>query len=758
MKTSDIMDLLDEECKLPKGSPDHFTDTVHSTHRGHFRLTVPCKSKLNYHRNLRDDEGFMIRHFAGAVCYQTAAFLEKNNDALHDSLGQLMVQSTDPFVKKLFPASGTKKETNSKKLTLISIGRKFKKQLNELMEKLRQTGSSFIRCLKPNLKMEPHHFIGGQILSQLQCAGMVSVLELMEGGFLSRAQFSDLYQMYQKYLPKKLAQLDPRLFCKALFRALGLSEHEYQFGMSKVFFRAGKFAEFDQIMKSDPEHLAVLVQKVQRWLICIRWKKGIFGVISVLKLSRKISYRVENAVVIQKNVRMFLAKRKYQPRYRGIGTIKTLRGRIEQLNSMVTVLKKKDPLQKNIVSIEGTMDSAVKKIKETMISGKEIEAIYNDILQSCEGLMGEMKQQQEKERREEEEAEHLRKLKEEEERLRRIQEEMERERKRKEEEERRRKQEEEERRIKAEMEERCRREEEERKRREEEERLKREREAEAERKRREQEEKDRELQQKIEAEAEAARLAAEEQERRDYELAMRLAQDEQHPQQVIVEHAVQKSQSRIARRSLKRSEAYAGKQQQTTKKHDLSKWKFPELRDTINTSCDLELLEACRDEFHRRLRVYHAWKAKNKKRTESPDEMQRAPAQIVQQAEQNQAKPLPTPPKRISSLIKDDDTPQRFFRVAFTRPGQQRSLDQRKGWWYAHFDGQYIARQLELYPDKQPLFLLAGKDDLEMCELTLEETGLARKQGAEILEHEFELEWTKHGGVPYIRPFTKAGR
>jgi len=51
-------------------------------------------------------------------------------------------------------------------------------------------------------------------------------------------------------------------------------------------------------------------------------------------VSRKISYRAENAVVVQKNVRMFLAKRKYQPRYRGIATIKTLRGRIEQLNSM----------------------------------------------------------------------------------------------------------------------------------------------------------------------------------------------------------------------------------------------------------------------------------------------------------------------------------------------------------------------------------------------------------------------------------------
>jgi len=60
------------------------------------------------------------------LCSVQAAFLEKNNDALHDSLGQLMVHSTDPFVKELFPASGAKKETNSKKLALISVGSKFK--------------------------------------------------------------------------------------------------------------------------------------------------------------------------------------------------------------------------------------------------------------------------------------------------------------------------------------------------------------------------------------------------------------------------------------------------------------------------------------------------------------------------------------------------------------------------------------------------------------------------------------------------------
>ncbi|CAG0898125.1 unnamed protein product [Darwinula stevensoni] len=43
-----------------------------------------------------------------------------------------------------------------------------------------------------------------------------------------------------------------------------------------------------------------------------------------------------------------------------------------------------------------------------------------------------------------------------------------------------------------------------------------------------------------------------------------------------------------------------------------------------------------------------------------------------------------------------------------------------------------------------------GRDDMQMCELNLEETGLTRKRGAEILEQEFEREWKKHGGSSYV--------
>ena len=90
---------------------------------------------------------------------------------------------------------------------------------------------------------------------------------------------------------------------------------------------------------------------------------------------------------------------------------------------------------------------------------------------------------------------------------------------------------------------------------------------------------------------------------------------------------------------------------------------------------------------------------------------------------------------------------------------------------------------MELHPEKSPVLLCAGKDDEEMCELSLEETGLSfnfippwqnwvflrlfyfcstlilglsRKRGAEILNREFEEEWKRCGGKDYTPPAPKA--
>ena len=112
---------------------------------------------------------------------------------------------------------------------------------------------------------------------------MVSVLDLMQQGFPSRTQFAELYAMYKSYLPAELARLEPRLFCKCLFKALNLRDADFKFGLTKVFFRPGKFAEFDELMKSDPQNLAGLISKVKKWLLWTRWKTAQWCALSVIK-------------------------------------------------------------------------------------------------------------------------------------------------------------------------------------------------------------------------------------------------------------------------------------------------------------------------------------------------------------------------------------------------------------------------------------------------------------------------------------------
>merc|ERR1711988_107438 len=128
----------------------------------------------------------------------------------------------------------------------------------------------------------------------------------------------------------------------------------------------------------------------------------------------------------------------------------------------------------------------------------------------------------------------------------------------------------------------------------------------------------------------------------------------------------------VKRKQLSRATTFANKKQEALhKKYDLSNWKYAELRDTINTSCDIDLLEACREEFHRRLKVYHAWKAKNRKTkngsngpgssgTNNETENMRAPSSVMAAAA-NTGAIAKDPSMRASNSLSNDQ--QRYFRI-----------------------------------------------------------------------------------------------
>lgn len=70
---------------------------------------------------------------------------------------------------------------------------------------------------------------------------------------------------------------------QAMLHSLKLNNKDFKFGITKVFFRPGKFVQFDRIMKSDPENLRAIVANVKKWLVRSRWIKSAFCAICVIK-------------------------------------------------------------------------------------------------------------------------------------------------------------------------------------------------------------------------------------------------------------------------------------------------------------------------------------------------------------------------------------------------------------------------------------------------------------------------------------------
>lgn len=770
-RSTGIFDLLDEESRLPRPSAQHFTQSVHAANKGHFRLAVPRSSKLKCHREIRDDEGFLIRHFAGAVCYETATFIDKNNDALHASLKNLMLDASLAILRDLFvdPAAGAGQAPTaasnlsnlfatstisgspaspSNKLNFVSVGTTFRSQLSELMGKLQATGSHFIRCIKPNSEMVAHKFEGGQILSQLHCSGMDSVLELMQQGYPSRSSFNDLYQTYARCLPKELARLDSHLFCRALFKVVGLNEADFRFGSSKVFFRPGKFAEFDQIIRSDPEHVAELVRKVSKWIVRSRWRKAQYCCLSVIKLYRKILYRRELIVRLQTHWRSALLLSRVRFRLAAIRSARTIERSLTDFEMIAREQLKKSPervvIDEQTQLLRADLSSFIEQLRldvqrtvaclnnnngfSSSATHKRAGSGSTDAKLDCQRQLDKLATKRDL---------LIRSIKD---KIAKQKEMLELERQ-----------------VMAEN-----------KRREEEEMAKR-RELELKQQRL-------ELEKRRQAELESASVAPvmesrngkqvssaafnsnsnmssaswldqtlEDQEQRDYEIALRLAQDGAPGGAAATNsHLSSTSPALGVRQPLAPSQNHANNAALAAD-FDLTSWKYSDLRDTINTSCDLELLEACKREFHRRLKVYHAWRAMNSRQAEHQP---RAPSSVMDQSVQPDGG---RPSLGLSSELAPDVTrnEQRFFRIPFVKGGSASSGQ--RGWWFAHFDGQWIARQLELHPGKQPILLIAGQHDIEMCELSLRETRLTSKRGAEILPQEFEEEWAKHGGQAYTR-------
>ncbi|XP_009987767.1 PREDICTED: unconventional myosin-VIIb [Tauraco erythrolophus] len=293
LKPMNIISLIDEESKFPKGTDATMLVKINSLH-GKSKIYIPPKSV--------HDTKFGINHFAGVVFYESKDFLEKNRDTLSASVMQAVHSSKNKFLREIFqvettPPSlgrGTIRHLGADQVykslsqcgfllsrtsshgqgldttkRLSTLGGQFKQSLEKLMKILEQCQPYFIRCIKPNDYKKPLLFDRELCVKQLRYSGMMETIRIRKAGYPIRYSFEEFFERYRVLLPWSLRERlknDARQSCISISEAVLGKDESWQAGKTKIFLKD----HHDTVLELQRQNIltdkVLLIQKVMRGL------------------------------------------------------------------------------------------------------------------------------------------------------------------------------------------------------------------------------------------------------------------------------------------------------------------------------------------------------------------------------------------------------------------------------------------------------------------------------------------------------------
>uniref|UniRef100_A0A8B9IHD7 Myosin VIIA n=2 Tax=Anser cygnoides TaxID=8845 RepID=A0A8B9IHD7_ANSCY len=256
IKPMNIISLIDEESKFPKGTDGTMLHKLNSQHKLNTNYIPP---KNNY------ETQFGINHFAGIVYYETKGFLEKNRDTLHGDIIQLVHSSKNKFIKQIFQADvAMGAETRKRSPTLSS---QFKRSLELLMRTLSVCQPFFVRCIKPNEYKKPMLFDRELCVRQLRYSGMMETIRIRRAGYPIRYTFVEFVDRYRVLMPgvkPAYKQGDLRGTCQRIAEAVLGKDDDWQIGKTKIFLKD----HHDMLLEIERDKAitdkVILIQKVVR--------------------------------------------------------------------------------------------------------------------------------------------------------------------------------------------------------------------------------------------------------------------------------------------------------------------------------------------------------------------------------------------------------------------------------------------------------------------------------------------------------------
>ncbi|CAL8356812.1 unnamed protein product [Lota lota] len=318
-----VLDLLDEECRMPKGSDDTWVQKLY---------TSLLKQNAHFDKPRLSNRAFIIHHFADKVEYQCDGFLEKNKDTVNEEQINVLKMSKFDLLVMLLEEHET--DTNStsspskmsrhgqaSKVHKKTVGLQFRQSLTLLMDTLNATTPHYVRCIKPNDQKAPFTLEPMRTVQQLRSCGVLETIRISAAGFPSRWTYQEFFNRYRVLVKQKDVQPDLIQTCKMALEKLIENRDKYQFGKSKIFFRAGQVAYLENLRSEKLRRACVSIQKTLRcWLARKKFLRMRRSAIILQKHVRaqqarrfvKLLRWTNAAVVIQKSVRMWAGRRAYQ--------------------------------------------------------------------------------------------------------------------------------------------------------------------------------------------------------------------------------------------------------------------------------------------------------------------------------------------------------------------------------------------------------------------------------------------------------------
>jgi myosin-5 len=258
-----LFDLLDQTCSLNK-TDDVFHNELQKNHKASEHMSFP---------KIQKNLSFTVRHTARDVEYLADSFVEKNKEEFPEFL-QKFINTCKTSIVGIFnntldhPIKEEPELVDPKKGRQLSLGFKFRRDMDDLVNQLAKCYCHFVRCLKPNELKKANLWNPPLALMQVRYMGLLDSLKIRKNSFPFRYTYTKFFEIFQDIdispeAQKSFSKLEAE---RANFESLSknllahcgikMTERDLLFGRTRIFL--------NERLKVDLEKALILKQKQKK--------------------------------------------------------------------------------------------------------------------------------------------------------------------------------------------------------------------------------------------------------------------------------------------------------------------------------------------------------------------------------------------------------------------------------------------------------------------------------------------------------------